>query len=172
MIYEMRVSFGYLPNDYRKIHDYEVRDVTWLSASTYNLFMIGLLGRLVALVVFVVRNYTIADVKNLAARKLYGAQSVPYRAASAMVQLGSGSSTKQIARPPSQLRLPARAAAAVGSMKNLVLAASSTGASRGFTRRHKTRSMPTPASLPAPTTHMHAKRKADEGTMGGAPLQV
>jgi len=58
VLYEMRVSFGFLPGNFAQINQYERREVHWLSATFFHLYMFGFALRLFTIFIFWARNYT------------------------------------------------------------------------------------------------------------------
>jgi len=61
LLFDMQRRSGFMPtsNDYAAV--YMTREVRWLSAAVYRLFIHGLAVRVLALLVFVIRNYTLAE---------------------------------------------------------------------------------------------------------------
>lgn len=58
----MAAQFGFLPYDVWKVQLYERREVHWFAASMLHLFGFGLVIRILTLLTFVARNYSIKDV--------------------------------------------------------------------------------------------------------------
>ena len=67
LLYEAS-NFGYVPR--RHAQDYDEREVQWLYASLWSLFLFGLTIRIVTLIIFVARNHTVADVRSAAAERV------------------------------------------------------------------------------------------------------
>jgi hypothetical protein len=131
---DMTRRSGFLPDNDEFVRLYLMREVRWLSAAVYRLALHGLALRLLTVSIFVVRNYTRAELW----QRL----------------------TACLPRRPARVEKPkSRKPSFVGSAKNLLGAA--TSGPSDFMRRHMTRSMPRASRMPAPSGTARARAEAE-----------